>query len=362
MLVAVTALVSPASAQEIAGTPRRSDGSTVKDLVRAGQRARAAGKWTEAHGAYKRALEAAEPSSTTERERAEIAGELGLCALRLRSYRDAAEHLAWSLEQREALPVSLQLRFEAGLRKATAHVATLLLAIDPPDAAVVVDGKPVGRIARTHMLFVEAGERMVRAGAPGREESLHMFTAIPGQQHKMVIQLSRSSGSTKEVAEGAPKETPKALSATLPVRSQAPSPPPSPWASWPGTLRVAGIAVTTATVSAGSLLMIRASRLDGDLSERRDGLARDPTTSTSMCWQAPQRAACAELRSLRDERNLSAVAGTVLVIAGGVLGAATAASFFTDFSFLGRTPAQERIHVSPVVTGHGMGVEIGGLW
>ncbi|WP_438020374.1 tetratricopeptide repeat protein [Sorangium sp. So ce315] len=361
MLGVVTGLVSPASAQDIAGTPRRSDGSTVKDLVRAGQRARAAGKWTEAHDAYKRALEAAEPSSTTERERAEIAGELGLCALRLRSYRDAAEHLAWSLEQREALPVALQLRFEAGLRKATAHVATLLLAVDPPDAEVVVDGKLVGRKSRTHTLFVEAGERMVRAGAPGRAESLQMFTAIPGREHKMVMQLARPSGSTKEVAAAAPKETPKALSATPALRTQAPQ-APSPWASWPGTLRIAGIAATTATVSVGSLLMIRASRLDGDLSERRDGLARDPTTSASMCWQVPQRSACAELRSLRDERNLSGVAGTVLVIAGGVIGAATAASFFTDFSFLGGTPAQERIHVSPVATGHGVGVNIEGLW
>ncbi|XXX73950.1 tetratricopeptide repeat protein [Sorangium sp. So ce134] len=358
MLGAATGLVSPASAQSIAGTPRRSDCSTVKHLVRAAQRARAAGRWTEAYDAYKAALDAAEPSSTTERERAEIAGELGLCALMLRRYRDAAEHLAWSLEQREALPVALQLRFEDGLRKATTHVATLLLAVDPPDAEVLVDGKSVGRTARTHKLFFEAGQHMVRARAPGREESLQMFTAMPGQEHEMLMQLPRSSGSTKEVAEAAPKEAPKALSSTLAVRSQA----PSPWASWPGTLRIAGIAVTTATVSVGSLLMIRASRLDGDLRERRDGLNRDPTTSSSMCWQAPQHSACAELLRLRDERNLSGVAGTALVIAGGVIGAATAASFFTDFSFLGLTPAQERIHVSPVATGQGVGVRIEGLW
>ncbi|WP_437681649.1 hypothetical protein [Sorangium sp. So ce131] len=276
----------------------------------------------------------------------------------LRRYRDAAEHLAWSLEQREALPVALQLRFEDGLRKATAQVATLLLATDPPDAEVLVDGKSVGRTARTHKLFFEAGQHMVRARAAGREESLQMFTAMPGQEHEMLMQLPRSSGSTKDAAAAAPKGAHKALSSTLAVRSQA----PSPWASWPGTLRIAGIAVTTATVSVGSLLMVRASRLDGDLSELRDGLNRDPTTSSSMCWQAPQRSACAELLRLRDERNLSGVAGTALVIAGGVIGAATAASFFTDFSFLGHTPAQERIHVSPVATGHGMGVNIGGLW
>ncbi|WP_437727717.1 hypothetical protein [Sorangium sp. So ce861] len=337
---------------------QRSDGSTVKELVRRGHRARVAGRWGEAHDAYEAALEAAEPASTTERERAEIAGELGLCALALRRYRDAAEHLASSLEQREALPAALQLRFEEGLRKATTHVATLLLAVDPPDAEVVVDGKAVGRTARTHKLFFESGQHMVRARAPGREESLQVFTAVPGKEYEMLMQLPRSSGSSNEVAAAAPKEAPKAQGSTLAVRSQS----ASPWASWPGTLRIAGIAVTTATVSVGSLFMIRASRLDGDLSERRDALNREPTTNSSMCWQAPQRSACAELLRLRDERNLSGIAGTVLVIVGGVIGAATAASFFTDLSFLGRTPAQERIHVSPVATGKGMGVRIEGLW
>ena len=53
----------------------------MTDHVRRGQRARAAGQWSEAHAAYKAAFEAADPASSTERERAEIAGELGLCEL-----------------------------------------------------------------------------------------------------------------------------------------------------------------------------------------------------------------------------------------------------------------------------------------
>ncbi|WP_437297007.1 hypothetical protein [Sorangium sp. So ce426] len=60
----------------------------MKDHVRHGQRARAAGQWTEAHAAYEAAFEAADPESTTERERAEIAGELGLCEVALGKYRD----------------------------------------------------------------------------------------------------------------------------------------------------------------------------------------------------------------------------------------------------------------------------------
>ncbi|WP_438016260.1 hypothetical protein WMF18_36285 [Sorangium sp. So ce315] len=44
------------------------------------------------------------------------------------------------------------------------------------------------------------------------------------------------------------------------------------------------------------------------------------------------------------------------------LGAATAASFFTDFSFLGLTPAEDRIHASPVATEREIGVKVEGLW
>ena len=93
----------------------------MKDHVRRGRRARNTGQWTEAYAAYKAALEAADPASSTERVRAELAGELGLCELALRKYRDAAEHLAFSLEQRTALPLALQLRFEKGERELLKH-------------------------------------------------------------------------------------------------------------------------------------------------------------------------------------------------------------------------------------------------
>ncbi|WP_438033955.1 hypothetical protein [Sorangium sp. So ce204] len=115
MLGAAGVYTSPASAEDIYSTLERSGSSTVKDHVRRAQRARDGGRWTEAHAAYDAALQATDPASNTEKERAEIAGELGLCELELRKYRDAAEHLAWSLEQRNVLPLELQLRFEAGL-------------------------------------------------------------------------------------------------------------------------------------------------------------------------------------------------------------------------------------------------------
>ncbi|WP_437532656.1 hypothetical protein WME79_05090 [Sorangium sp. So ce726] len=356
-----TGLTRSASADDLQAKAKPSGSSSVKDHVRRGQRARNAGLWVEAHAAYKAAFEAADPTTSTERERAELAGELGLCEVALHRYRDAAEHLARSLEQREALPDALRRRFEAGQREAAKHIATLVLGVDPPDAEVFIDGERIDQIARTYTRFFEPGKHMVRARAPGREDALHSFLAVAGAEHEITMQLPRSAASSAKEASGA-KEA--ASTTPTPVRD-LPAPraqAPSPWASWPGTLRVVGITLATGTISTGAILMISASKLDQELSARRDQLKSDPSASSSMCWQAPERSPCGELRRLRDARNLSDRAGIALVITGGVIGAATAASFFTDFSFLGRTPAQERLNVSPVVTGHETGLSIEGVW
>ncbi|WP_437675813.1 PEGA domain-containing protein [Sorangium sp. So ce131] len=285
---------------------------------------------------------------------AELAGELGLCELELREYRDAAEHLTWSLEQDWALPRALQERFQIGQAKAAFYVVELLLSVDPPDAEVLIDGKPIGRTARTYKLFLEPGRHMVRARAPGREDAFHAFNGERGDKQEISMQLPRTASSTAKE----PPVTAKPASAQPAARAKD----PGPWASWPGTLRIAGIAVATAGVSVGTILMIRAGKIDDELTARRNQLLGKPTSSSSMCWQVPRNSPCAELARLQDARNLSDRAGLALVITGGVVGAVTAASFFTDLSFLGSSPARDRLHVSPVATGEEIGARIEGLW
>ncbi|WP_437659907.1 PEGA domain-containing protein [Sorangium sp. So ce1182] len=326
----------------------------MKDLVRRARKARQSGKWNEARDAYKAAFDAADALPSTGQERAELAGELGLCELALRKYRDAAEHLTWSLEQGHALTDDVRLRFEVGHAKAAFYLVRVLLSVDPPDAEVFIDGKAIGRTARTYKLFLEPGRHMVRARAPGREDALHVISADAGSELEISTQLPRVAVTSAQEAPAPPK----AVSAPPAARPQT----PGPWASWPGTLRIAGITVATAGVSVGAVLMIRAGRLDGDLSARRDRLLSAPASSSTMCWQAPQRSPCGELARLQEARNLSGRAGVATAILGGVVGAVTAASFFTDLSFLGSSPARDRVHVSPVATGNEIGARIGGPW
>lgn len=357
-LLAASGGASSASAEDTYPEPGPRDGSTVKDHVRRGRRARDRGKWAEAYAAYKAAFEAADPASSTERERAELAGELGLCELALRKYRDAAEHLAFSLEQRTALPLALQLRFEKGEREATRHVATLLLSVDPSDAQVLVDGKRVGRVARTYKLFLEPGQRMVRAFAPGRQDGFHEFGAVAGTAYNVRMPLPRLAVSlAPESAPGSPKETSTTRSSSPVVRGR----PPSPWTSWPGALRITGFGLTLATGSLGAVFMVRARTADGDLDERNAKLDA-VGVSQGVCRETPKPSACAELTSLQRERDLFAGLGTAMVVTSGVVGAVTLASFFTDFSSLQAEPTKARVALVPTVAPTQAGIVAYGAW
>jgi predicted DNA-binding protein YlxM (UPF0122 family) len=124
-----------------------SSGSSVSENIRRGQRAREAGRWAEAEAAYRAALSAPDAAKMTEVKRSEIIGEIGLCELALQKYRDAAEHLAESLQQRAALSLKLQQRFEDGQRSAEAHVVRFYLGVNPADAEVLLD--PVTAASRS---------------------------------------------------------------------------------------------------------------------------------------------------------------------------------------------------------------------
>ncbi|WP_437839239.1 PEGA domain-containing protein [Sorangium sp. So ce1153] len=350
----VTGFTISASAEEFYPEPRPSDGSSVKEHVRRARRARDAGRLAEAQAAYKAALEALVAAPGSARERAEIAGELGLCELALGRYTDAAEHLDFSLHQREAPPPAQERRFDEGRRKAATYVATLILAVDPPDAEVLVDGRAIGRTARTYKLFLEPGHHMVRARAPGREEALHQLRAVAAAEHEITMQLPRTvAGSSRQAAAPAP-----APSSTAPT---AHAQPPGPWASWPGTLRIAGIGLTTATASFGALFMIHARSADGDLDEHNRKLDELGVTSWA-CRDPSPPATCSELARLRRQRDQFAALGTALMVASGVIGAATVASFFTDLAFNRAEPTSARVAFSPVAAPQQVGLVAYGTW
>lgn len=357
-LGAAMGFTQPVRAEDPYPAANQTSSATVKDHLRRARRARAAGKWAEAHAAYKAAFEATDAASGTARERAEIAGELGLCELALRKYRDAAEHLAWSLEQRKALPAAQQKRFGEGLREAMAFVATVYLSVDPPDAEVLVDGTPIGPPRRTYALFFEPGKHMVRARAHGRGEGSQTLDALAGTETTMTIELSRAAVSRAEQpAPAAPKPARAAPAAMPPARAQR----PGPLSSLPGALRIGGIAIATAAAAAGGVFLLRANVIHGDLRDG-DAVRRAQGWTSSTCREANAPAACAEIHAQIEERNLLATLGKVSLATSAVFGIATAASFFTEAALSGTTPAIGGLRAVPVATGGQGGLLLVGAW
>ncbi|WP_437765178.1 PEGA domain-containing protein [Sorangium sp. So ce281] len=343
--------------------------------MKARQKARiafGARKWTEAEASFEAVL-AAPDAGMTAVQRAEVLGYLGLCELEQGKHREAAEHLGKSLEQDAALSRALLDRFTRAFNRAIEHVGRIYVAASPPDAEILLDGEPVGTGATVHELFVAPGTYTLRARLSGHGEGSQRVEVDAGETVSAALQLVRAADAPARAADAparaadAPARAPDPGAArsepiTPAAASAAPEAAPGPWASWPGTLRITGIAVTTAAVSAGAVFMLRANRLDGDLRERIDGLHRDPAWTSGACREAPQPSACPELRWMREQRDRSGVVGTALVATGAVVGAVTAASFFVDLSFLRSTPARSGLRLVPVTTAQQVGVVAFGAW
>jgi hypothetical protein len=333
----------------------RSKGGVVAESVRRGLRARDAGKCAEAEEAFEAALEAADPERTTEAQRAEILGELGLCELEQRKHRDAAEHLTKSLEAYQSLRPAVLRRVRAGQKKALSRVGRVYVAVNPSDAAVLVDGRPLGGAARVHDLFLDPGPHTIRARLSGYGDGVATLDIAAGSEQGAALTLSRAPEPAVPVKALATRDV---TSAPQPVRARA----PGPWASWPGTLRAGGIGIATATLSTGAVLVIQSRVLTGDIRERIDGLNDDPAWTSYRCRQAPALSACAELRDLRARRDVASLVGTAMLAAGAVFGAVTAVSFFTDFSFLRIGQSRDRIAVLPAVTGQQAAITVIGAF
>ncbi|WP_437658548.1 PEGA domain-containing protein [Sorangium sp. So ce1182] len=331
-------------------------------VTRAHQQARrafGARRWAEAEASFEAALAAPGAAWMPAVQRAEVLGHLGLCELEQGKHREAAEHLGQSLEQDAALNQMLLRRFTRAFNRAVEHVGRIYVAASPPDAEILMDGKPIGTGVTAHELFVAPGAYTLRARLSGHGEVSQRVEVAAGMTVGAALQLARAADAPARAPDpGARKSEPiKPVAAAA-----APVAAPGPWASWPGTLRIAGVAATTAALSAGAVFMLRESVLAGDIRERLDGLNRDPAWTSGACREAPQPPACPELQRMREQRDRAGALGTALVATGAVVGAVTAASFFINLSSLRSTPARSGLHVVPVTTAQQVGVVALGVW
>jgi tetratricopeptide (TPR) repeat protein len=317
-------------------------------VVRRARQARAAGRFAEAQAALEEALspDNAATMTATAALRAQLFGELGLCELGQHKYRDAAEHLHESLHYWTELPRAYQLEFQTALNRATDQVGRIYYIQTPPDAAVLLDGRPRGRVKGVQVYFVEPGKHAIRARLDGYKDVLQTFEIGKGQTTSITMELPRAPEAPARAAGSAPEKP----QTTRPARAlQAAAAAPSKGGS---ALRTTGWALTGVTAAAGGAFLLGAEITRANHDERSAELRRDGWLGNT-CAPPGTAPVCTELRDLREQRALLGTLGVATLATSGAIGVATLVSYLFDQ----KTASREGVSVVPVVTR-----QTAGLW
>jgi tetratricopeptide (TPR) repeat protein len=220
----------------------------------------------------------------------DIAGNLGQVELKLGKFRDAAEHLDFTIrlfpptgkpEPRDAI----RRAFDAARRE----VGALVLKVNVQGAAVTIDGKPIGRSPFEATVFVEPGTRVIEATLEA-----HMPTRIS-------IKIDRN-----ERRDVALSLTPKAQ-------------PPPPPRNVP--LLLTGFGVSLAAAGTGVGLMIASTGKGNDADAMLQDLIKNEDDGRCPCGSDVERA---RLLGLRQEHDLTFNVAVGMFIGAGALALGTA--------------------------------------
>jgi tetratricopeptide (TPR) repeat protein len=264
----------------------------------------------------------------------DIAANLGYAELKLKQYRDAAEHLAFAVDNWPPTVKGEKRRFaEERLAAAKQEVAMLTVEVNVTGATVLIDGKEV-RIPRiTRRVFVEPGPRTIEAKLSGYKDAKQMLQTAKGAELAVSLQLE-----------------------ALPPEPVVHAPPPEPvwWRRRDPRIIVAGGATAGAALIAGVIFTVAANGEASDAEEKEDALARKGVT-------CPRTGATGECLAVQDAHatkdTLSNVAFWSFVGAGAVAAGTLVYAFMPEL-----TPEPSGLRAAPVVTAHGGGLAISGAF
>ena len=178
----------------------------AKELFDQGVAALAAQRWLDAEDRFRRSAELVPRSSSLY--------NLALALFEQHRYRDCVEVSDRMLATADEQDVARFREPAARLReKALALAAIYLLTIDPRDANVTLDGKPVAGSDATRKLVLDPGMHRIAASAPGHAERVLALEVASGEQSSGTLALAPFVPSAPQ---GAPSATPHA-----PVHGQA---------------------------------------------------------------------------------------------------------------------------------------------
>jgi hypothetical protein len=233
----------------------------------------------------------------------DVAGALGQAELELGRYRDAAEHLDYSIRD---FPPSesraLRAKVEDALTNARKQVASLHITAAPPGAEIFVDGASVGQTPLDSPVFVDPGPHRVDAQLQAYTTNTSTVQAVAGSEQDVQLTLAKSDAITPPAATPADSSS----SDTSSHRNYAPA------------LVAGGVGIATAAVAVG--LLVAAGGKD---SERDDRLAALPERNPCASG-TPHVSECAAIRSLDDDARTFR---TIAYVGFGVTAAAAVTTF-----------------------------------
>jgi len=336
LMVCMTAPVGAAA--QPAASPSKSDAKTdeARELFIRGMA-------LYEQGQYERA-EAALLASWSLKKHYQIAGNLGVCEMKLGKYRNAAEHLSVFLK--ELPPAGDQQdrkRAQALLDEARTKVAVVKIGVDVDGAEVRVDGQVIGAAPLAAEVFVEPGKRTVEAARGGYENTREVIDAKAGASLSVSLKLRPSapppltppSDQSKRLSEIGP-----------PVMSARPN----------RKVLIAGGAVAGAALVSGLVFTVLANGKAGAGDEKRDMIRA--IGGSSACLSEKFAADCDALHGLRKDYDTFANISVWSFIAAGAVGAATLIYAFS----VPRSRPLTAVRLSPTFTAQGGGVVVSSSW
>lgn len=330
------------------------DPSRLAVLLRTGAEASNAKRWTACIEALTAAV-TIDPASKT-------VGDLGLCEEQAGRFVAAHDHLFRALEAAPTQPTREPWsRYHAALARVKERVALLVVSTSPPNARVILDGRPLGP-ADGRAFAVEPGKHTIGARLAGYEDVVETRTMRARDMPAFHFQLKAKAPSAAGSAAGTTMRTPSTSSSTpttsnsgssafSSVHPVAPKPPLGPL-FMPGlsprgfVVGLTYVGAVTVLAGAGTWIGLELDR--ASLRSKVSGTACGPAATSPL-------AICDQLAERHQQRDTAALFTVTAGATTAVLAMSSVIAIHAEW-------AAGRASITPVVNQGGGGVVLGGAW
>ena len=233
-------------------------------------------------------------------------------AITVKSAAELFARVRADLERLDLLVIDLRLPHCSGAEL----IGTVRVQVNIPRAEVFIDGQSVGLAPISEEIYVDPSSHVIEARADGYLPAQESFLASKGKTSDVSLTLVAPKGANK-------------------------------------TVIIAGGAVAGAAIIAGAVLLGVSTAKGSTLSS-----LQDEVKATGGCASETAGGKCEELRSAGQSKATLGNAGLWTLVGGGVVGVATLIYGVAGGAKAPRTG----VRVTPIVTGDGGGLIIGGAF